>query len=78
MKIKNVCPICGGTQTQGQTTFTADLGFGVVIIRQVPAIICEQCGADWIEDKIAEQLEKTVMEARQHRRQVEVTAFMPA
>jgi YgiT-type zinc finger domain-containing protein len=74
---ESVCPICGETQARGETTFTVDLGFGVVVVRNVPALICEQCGADWIEDEIARQLEKTVMEARQHRRQVEVTAFMP-
>ena len=78
MKTKNICPMCGGTEVRGVTTFTADLGFGVVVVRNVPALICEQCWADWIEDEIAEHLEKTVNEARRSRRQVEVTAYMPA
>ncbi len=78
MKTETVCSICGGKQAKGETTFTVDLGFGVVVVRNVPALICEQCGADWIEDEIAAQLEKTVNEARQSRRQVEVTAYMPA
>lgn len=78
MITNNICSICGGKEIRGETTFTADLGFGVVVVRNVPALICKQCGADWIEDEIAEQLEKTVKEARQHRRQVKVTAYMPA
>jgi len=78
MNTKNLCPICGGTKTQGITTFTVDLGFGVVVIRNVPAVVCEQCGADWIADETAERLEITVNDARQRHRQVEVTAYMPA
>jgi len=78
MNTKNLCHICGGTKTQGTTTFTVDLGFGVVVIRNVPALVCEQCGADWIADETAERLEITVNDARQRHRQVEVTAYMPA
>ncbi len=78
MKSKNLCPVCGGTKTQGTTTFTVDLGFGVVVVRNVPALVCDQCGADWIADETAERLEKTVNDARQRHRQVEVTAYMPA
>jgi hypothetical protein len=42
----------------------------VVVVRNVPALVCEQCGADWIEDEIAEHLEKTVNEVRRSRRQM--------
>jgi len=75
MKTNDICPVCGGTKTQGTTTFTVDLGFGVVVVRDVPALICDQCGADWIEDAVAERLEQTVNNARKRHRQVEVTAY---
>jgi YgiT-type zinc finger domain-containing protein len=78
MKTNIPCPICGGTKTQGATTFTVDLGFGVVVVRNVPALVCDQCGADWIADEIAERLEKTVNDARLRHRQVEVSAYMAA
>jgi YgiT-type zinc finger domain-containing protein len=70
-----ICPICKGTKRHGTTTFTADLGFGVVVIRNVPAWVCSQCGADWIEDPIAERIEHLVEEARAKRSQVEVVAL---
>ncbi|MEW6378636.1 MAG: type II toxin-antitoxin system MqsA family antitoxin [bacterium] len=59
-----VCPLCGGTKTAGKTTFTVDLGFGVVVVRDVPATVCSQCGADWLNDDIAAELEVLVEEAR--------------
>ncbi len=72
------CPDCGGQKRLGTTTFTVDLGFGVVVVRNVPALVCSQCGADWIADDIAERLESMVDDARKRHRQVEVTAFQPA
>ena len=69
------CPVCGGTKKAGKTTFTADLGFGVVVVRDVPAMVCSQCGADWIEDTIAAKLEEIVSDARQRHHIVEITSL---
>ncbi len=67
------CPSCGGMKEPGTTTFTADFGIGAVVVRDVPATLCSQCGAEWIEDAIAEKLEKIVEDARDKRSLVEVT-----
>ena len=69
------CPLCGGKKQPGTTTFTAELGFGVVVIRHVPATICSQCGTDWIADDVAERLEALVDDARKKRLQVEVMSL---
>ena len=69
------CPLCGGTNKAGKTTFTVDLKFGVVVVRDVPATVCSQCGADWIEDKVASRLEKIVNDARKKHHLVEITTI---
>jgi len=69
------CSLCGGSKKAGRTTFTVDLGFGVVVVRDVPASVCSQCGADWIEDLIASKLEEILNDARQKRHIVEVTSL---
>ncbi|MBU4321029.1 MAG: type II toxin-antitoxin system MqsA family antitoxin, partial [Nitrospinae bacterium] len=69
------CPLCGGSKKEGKTTFTVDLGFGVVVVRDVPATVCAQCGADWIEDAISVRLEGIVNEARKRHHLVEVTTM---
>jgi YgiT-type zinc finger domain-containing protein len=74
-KKTSTCPICGGVKRPGTTTFTADLGFGIVVIRKVPASVCVQCGADWIADKVAERIQRVVAQARKKRSQVEVMAL---
>lgn len=74
-KSASICPLCGGGKRAGTTTFTAELGFGVVVVRNVPALVCTQCGADWIADEVAARLEEVVEDARKRRYQVEVTAL---
>lgn len=69
------CPLCGGEKKPGRTTFTVDLGFGVVVVRQVPAVVCAQCGADWIADDVAARLEALVEDAKRKRLEVEVTSL---
>ena len=67
------CPLCrGGVKRPGTTTFTVDLGFGVVVMRNAPAQVCDLCGSDWIEDQVAEKLECVVELAREKHPVVEV------
>ena len=76
----SICPQCGGQISPGTTTFSADIGDGVVVVRHVRATICRQCGEKWIDNVTAQQLEAIVSEARRKKRQVEVTdmAAIPA
>ena len=70
-----LCPLCVGSRVAGKTTFSADLGFGVVLVRDVPASVCDQCGEDWINDDTAKRLEEITDRARRTRHLVEVLPF---
>ena len=72
------CPLCGGKKHPGTTMFAVDLKFGVVMIREVPAYVCTQCGDAWIDDPVAEKLEKIVAGARRRHAIVEVTQWEQA
>lgn len=69
------CPLCGGAKEPGTTTFTVDLKFGVLVVRDVPALVCSQCGDAWIEDAVAAKLETVVADARRRQAVVEVTRW---
>lgn len=78
MKTKNnlqTCYACGGTMKPGETTFTADFGTGVVVVRNVPATVCSQCGMDWINDEITGKIEEIVKDAKTKHRVVEVMSL---
>ena len=69
------CYLCGGDKQPGTTTFAVDLGFGVVVVRDVPALVCSTCGEAWIEDPVAQRLEAVVDEAHTKHAAVEVTRW---
>ena len=73
--IDSSCPLCGGKKIAGKTTFSADLGSGVVVVRQVEATICAQCGEEWIDDATARQLEQIVDDAGARQLEVEVATM---
>ena len=72
------CPLCGGTKKTGTITYSVDLKFGVVVVRDVPAKICGQCGEEWIEAGAAKELERIVENARAVHCQLEVVPFQTA
>jgi YgiT-type zinc finger domain-containing protein len=77
MKTEHIdtCPLCGGRKCPGETTVSVELGFGVVVVRHVPATVCAQCGSDWLADEVAARIETYVADARRKHSEVEVVAF---
>jgi len=75
MNNTTTCPMCGGKTQQGITTFTVDYNQGVLVVRNVPAIVCSQCGEEWINDTISEKLEQFVAQAKSTKKQIEVIDF---
>lgn len=69
------CNACGGTMVEGETTFTVDFGSGVVVLRNVPATVCSQCGMEWIGDDVAERIETIVQDAKDKHSEVEVMSL---
>ena len=76
-KLIDQCPLCDGEKIMGKPIFPVDLGFGVILVGDVSATICSQCGADWLSDDVAARLEEMVQDARLRHLQVEVTTFQP-
>ena len=71
----SLCPLCGGHKAPGTTTFTADIGTGVVVVRHVGATVCTQCGEEWIDNETARKLESIVTDARAKGLQLEVAGL---
>ena len=69
------CPLCKASVVKGSSTFTVELGFGVVVVRDVPAQVCSQCGEEWLDDSTAVKLENIVETARKKHVTVEVARW---
>lgn len=72
------CPLCQGSVADGSTTFTVDLGEGIVVVRDTPAQVCSQCGEEWLDDSTAAKLENIVESARKKHITVEVARWSEA
>ena len=70
-----LCALCGGTRRAGRVTHAVDLGTTVVVVRNVEAQVCDQCGEAWLEDATVGHLERIVHEARARGIQVEVVSL---
>jgi len=52
--------MCKGNVKDGFSTFTADMGDCIVVIKNVPSRVCSQCGEASYSDKVARRLEQIV------------------
>ena len=69
------CGICGAGTKSGLTTVSIDNGTGVIVVRNVPANICERCGEEWIDSKNAMRVETITKRASKDNAQIEVVAL---
>ena len=70
-----LCALCGGKRSAGRVTHTVDLGSTVVVVRNVEAKVCDQCGEPWFDDATVAHLERIVHEARARGVEVEVVSL---
>jgi len=69
------CPVCKGAIGKGNTNFPVEMERGMVVVRDVPADICKQCGEVFIPDDVAEVLERIVNRAKQNKVELEFVAY---
>jgi YgiT-type zinc finger domain-containing protein len=72
------CAACGGTKRPDTTLFAVDLGTGVLVVRNVPALVCTQCGDAWFSDETVVELERLANDARARGAEVEVITMPSA
>lgn len=53
------CPLCSGVMNHGATHILIQRDEeSIIVINKVPALICEQCGDDFIEIDISRKIEE--------------------
>lgn len=76
--IDDRCPLCGGDFIDELVVFTADLKPGILVLKDVPARVCFQCGYESIPYKTALQIEELAQAARSKSIDVEVAKYSVA
>ena len=54
---KGKCPLCGGGMSDGITATPFLIGKKVIVIKDVPAEICGDCGEAYMKSSVVERVE---------------------
>ena len=67
------CVICkNGNSHKGKTTVTLERKGTIVIIKDVPAMICENCGEYYLDTKITQEVLKRDEQSAEKGSEIEV------
>ena len=59
------CFMCKGELEEKKVNYIVDLENTIIIIKEVPAKVCTQCGEQFFDDKTSENIEKIVNQLKQ-------------
>lgn len=61
------CPVCKSNMLPGKTVLTFKMeNEQILVIKDVPALICEQCGEEFIDLETSKNVERQVNKAIQN------------
>lgn len=72
------CLICKQDETQeGVTTVTLERGTLTLVIKDVPARVCPNCGEAYVDEAVAAELLRTAEQMAAAGAQVDIRHYMP-
>ena len=54
---QDTCSCCYGKLTQGITDFMVNMGNEIVVIKNVPALICDSCGEKYFSADVSRRID---------------------
>ena len=69
------CVLCKANLSDGKVNHIVDLGERIIIIKNVPANVCVQCGEYYVDTETALKLEPVVEEARKIKAEVFIVKY---
>ena len=70
-----LCFMCKGDAVNKKTNFMVDLGGSIIIVKNVPSLVCDQCGEVSYEDDVAHNLELIVDKLRGAEAEITVANY---
>ncbi|MDD4568131.1 YgiT-type zinc finger domain protein [Methanoculleus chikugoensis] len=62
------CTLCKGTLQEGKTEFIARVGDKIVVVRDVPALVCDRCGEAYYSAEVSRKIDAVMADAHSSRR----------
>ena len=61
------CTFCKGTLQAGKTEFMARVGDEIIVIRDVPAFICDRCGEAYYSAEVSRKIDAVMKDVHSGR-----------
>ncbi len=73
------CPICKhGETTAGKATVTLERGAATLVVKEVPAQVCSNCGEEYVDEEVAAQLLREAEECERAGTEINVWHYRAA
>ncbi len=69
------CVLCKANLTEGRVNHIIDQGEGIIIVKNVPANTCQQCGEYYLDTKAALEIETMVDEIKKNKAEVFIVNY---
>lgn len=69
------CILCKSNMIKENINHIVDFKGNIIIIKDVPANVCKQCGEYFIENDVAMKLEKAIEEVKKNKAEIFVVNF---
>jgi len=75
MKEIQACSICESELRAEKITYTQTIGLDVYIIRDVPALVCPQCGEQYLAPEVVDAIQELIEQRRTPQEIMEVPVY---
>jgi len=65
--IPDRCTFCKGTLHEGKTEFIARVGDEIIVIKEVPAFVCDRCGEAYYSPDISRRIDAVMKDVHEGR-----------
>lgn len=73
------CVICRQAETRpGKATVTLERGVSTLVFKNVPARVCPNCGEEYVDENVAQELLRCAEEAARSGVQVDIREYVAA
>lgn len=72
---RRFCPLCGGALVKETIKYEERRNGELYIFENVKALVCDQCGEEYLSAEALEEMDRVVREARKPTRKVETPVF---
>lgn len=72
------CTFCGAKTKESTSTFVADLGDILIIVRNVPCLKCMQCGEEFYSNDVSNKLDEITTKAKESLTEIALIDYKKA